>query len=185
MLIDSEIWRILLSLDSRPDAAVTASVVSSDVLPEIGEYGRVSTTVANAYVQPIIDRYLSALVGELREMGSTGGFFVMGSNAGSLSLDVARNHPVRLVESGPAAGVSIAAPMSSAARSAFAWASAAVVARPCLAQGRPPARSTSFMRDLSRKFFAVRAAMPVMRSSSRASCQEIRRSGVSMSSATP
>ncbi len=92
--------------EARPDLPVT---LSSDVLPEIGEYGRVSTTVANAYVQPIIDRYLSALDGELREMGSSGGFFVMGSNAGSLSLDVARNHPVRLVESGPAAGVSIAA----------------------------------------------------------------------------
>ena len=89
----------------RPDLPVT---LSSDVLPEIGEYGRVSTTVANAYVQPIIDRYLSALDAALREMGSTGGFFVMRSNAGSLSLDVAKSHPVRLVESGPAAGVSIA-----------------------------------------------------------------------------
>lgn len=83
--------------------------LSSDVLPEIGEYGRVSTTVANAYVQPLIDRYLGALDRALAEKGSSGAFFVMGSNAGTLSLDVARQHPVRLVESGPAAGVSIAA----------------------------------------------------------------------------
>ena len=83
--------------------------LSSDVLPEIGEYGRVSTTVANAYVQPLIDRYLGALDDALGEKGSTGAFFIMGSNAGTLSLDVARQYPVRLVESGPAAGVSIAA----------------------------------------------------------------------------
>ncbi|MGI9409667.1 MAG: hydantoinase/oxoprolinase family protein [Hyphomicrobiaceae bacterium] len=83
--------------------------LSSDVLPEIGEYGRVSTTVANAYVQPLVDRYLGALDDALGEKGSTGAFFIMGSNAGTLSLDVARQYPVRLVESGPAAGVSIAA----------------------------------------------------------------------------
>ena len=83
--------------------------LSSDVLPEIGEYGRVSTTVANAYVQPLIDRYLGALDNALSDKGSAGAFFVMGSNAGTLSLDVARQYPVRLVESGPAAGVSIAA----------------------------------------------------------------------------
>ncbi|MEM8973503.1 MAG: hydantoinase/oxoprolinase family protein [Pseudomonadota bacterium] len=90
----------------NPELPIT---LSSDVLPEIGEYGRVSTTVANAYVQPLIDRYLGALVDALDAKGSSGAFFVMGSNAGTLSLDVARQYPVRLVESGPAAGVSIAA----------------------------------------------------------------------------
>ena len=92
----------------NPDLPIS---LSSDVLPEIGEYGRVSTTVANAYVQPLIDRYLGALDTALAEKGSSGAFFIMGSNAGTLSLDVARQYPVRLVESGPAAGVSIAAPL--------------------------------------------------------------------------
>lgn len=82
--------------------------ISSEVLPAIGEYGRVSTTVANAYVQPLIDRYLGSLSAQLVELGSSGAFFVVGSNAGTLSPDVARKYPVRLVESGPAAGVSIA-----------------------------------------------------------------------------
>ncbi len=89
-----------------PDIPIS---LSSEVLPEIGEYGRVSTTVANAYVQPLIESYLGALDSTLEDKGSSGAFFVMGSNAGTLSLDVARKHPVRLVESGPAAGVSIAA----------------------------------------------------------------------------
>src|SRR4029453_13517324 len=89
----------------RPDLAVA---LSSRVLPEIGEYGRVSTTVANAYVQPLMSRYLAELSEALKERGSRGAFFVMSSNGGSLSLELARQFPVRLVESGPAAGVAIA-----------------------------------------------------------------------------
>jgi len=90
----------------RPDLSVA---LSSRVLPEIGEYGRASTTAANAYVQPLVGRYLTELAEALKERGSRGAFFVMGSNGGTLSLDLARTFPVRLVESGPAAGVSIAA----------------------------------------------------------------------------
>ena len=89
----------------RPDLAIS---LSSRVLPEIGEYGRVSTTVANAYVQPLMSRYLAELSEALKERGSRGAFFVMSSSGGTLSLDLARQFPVRLVESGPAAGVSIA-----------------------------------------------------------------------------
>ena len=95
--------RVLLA--RRPDLSVS---LSSRVLPEIGEYGRVSTTVANAYVQPLISRYLAELSEALKEQGSCGAFFVMSSSGGTLSLDLARQFPVRLVESGPAAGVSIA-----------------------------------------------------------------------------
>lgn len=82
---------------------------SSRVLPEIGEYGRVSTTAANAYVQPLMARYLAELAGALEERGVQGAFYVMSSSGGTLSLDLAQQYPVRLVESGPAAGVSIAA----------------------------------------------------------------------------
>jgi N-methylhydantoinase A len=89
----------------RPDLSVS---LSSRVLPEIGEYGRISTTVANAYVQPLMSRYLAELSSALKERGSRGAFFVMSSSGGTLSLDLARQFPVRLVESGPAAGVSIA-----------------------------------------------------------------------------
>ena len=89
-----------------PDLPVS---LSSRVLPEIGEYGRVSTTVANAYVQPLVSQYLTELVDSLTALGSHGAFFVMSSSGGTLSLDLAREFPVRLIESGPAAGVSIAA----------------------------------------------------------------------------
>lgn len=83
--------------------------LSSQVLPEIGEYGRVSTVAANAYVQPLMDKYLSELSQALAGRGMHGAFYVMNSNGGTLSLELARKFPVRLVESGPAAGVSIAA----------------------------------------------------------------------------
>jgi N-methylhydantoinase A len=92
-------------LAACPHLAVS---LSSRVLPEIGEYGRVSTTAANAYVQPLMSRYLAELSDALKERGTRGAFFVMSSNGGTLSLDLARHFPVRLVESGPAAGVSIA-----------------------------------------------------------------------------
>ena len=88
-----------------PDVSVS---LSSRVLPEVGEYGRVSTTVANAYVQPLVSRYLGDLTESLARRGSRAAFFVMASSGGTLSLDVAREFPVRLVESGPAAGVSVA-----------------------------------------------------------------------------
>ena len=91
---------------AHPDLSVS---LSSRVLPEIGEYARTSTTAANAYVRPLVARYLTDLVQLLLERGSKGAFFVMSSSGGTLSLELAREFPVRLVESGPAAGVSIAA----------------------------------------------------------------------------
>jgi len=91
--------------EAWPEVAIS---LSSQVLPEIGEYGRVSTTAANAYVQPLMSRYLAHLSEAFQRAGSRGAFFVMGSNGGSLSLELARQFPVRVVESGPAAGVSIA-----------------------------------------------------------------------------
>lgn len=82
--------------------------LSSEVLPEIGEFGRASTTAANAYVQPIVRRYLGHLEQTLTGSGFAGAFFIMSSSGGSLSLPSARDFPVKLVESGPAAGASIA-----------------------------------------------------------------------------
>ncbi len=74
---------------------------SHDVLPEYREYERWSTTVVNAYVTPLIDRYLGNLEARL---GSTR-LSIMQSNGGSISASAARSHAVRTVLSGPAAGV--------------------------------------------------------------------------------
>jgi N-methylhydantoinase A/oxoprolinase/acetone carboxylase beta subunit len=85
----------------RLRAAGWAVCTSSEVLPEYREYERWSTTVVNAYVTPIIDRYLGALETKL---GKTP-LAIMQSNGGTISAGAARAHAVRTVLSGPAAGV--------------------------------------------------------------------------------
>jgi N-methylhydantoinase A len=79
--------------------------VSSEVLPEIREYERFSTTVANAYVKPLTKRYMTALNDRLTELGFKGKLYIMLSSGGITSVDTAREFPVRLIESGPTAGV--------------------------------------------------------------------------------
>lgn len=85
-----------------PDAFVS---VSSEVLPEIREYERTSTTVVNAYVGPVMVRYLTSLQRRLAESGIRGPLLMMQSSGGT--MDVARvvQRPATVVESGPAAGV--------------------------------------------------------------------------------
>jgi 5-oxoprolinase (ATP-hydrolysing)/N-methylhydantoinase A len=78
--------------------------VSSDVVAELGEYQRTVTTCANAYVQPLMDRYLRRLESELTARGFTGALRLMHSAGGLVSLDTARALPIRLLESGPAGG---------------------------------------------------------------------------------
>jgi N-methylhydantoinase A len=79
--------------------------LSSDVAPEIREYERTSTTVANAYVRPLVDQYLFRLEQELAELGFAGDLHVMLSQGGIATVDFVRSFPVQIVESGPAAGV--------------------------------------------------------------------------------
>jgi N-methylhydantoinase A len=78
--------------------------LSSRVNPEIREYERTSTTVANAYVQPLMKRYLRQIEGELKAMGCRGSLSVMLSSGGITHVPMAEEFPVRLCESGPAAG---------------------------------------------------------------------------------
>lgn len=92
--------------ETFPQLAVSASC---EVVPEIREYERTSTTVCNAYVQPLIDRYLRRLERELEARGFRGRFYLMQSSGGLCSPDVARQLPVRLLESGPAGGALVGA----------------------------------------------------------------------------
>ena len=85
----------------RPDWSIS---LSSDVSPEFREYERFSTTCANAYVQPIIERYLAAFDARLRERGFSCPLLLMLSSGGLTTIETARAFPVRLVESGPAGG---------------------------------------------------------------------------------
>lgn len=81
-----------------------ACSVSCEVLPEIREYERTSTTVANVYVKPLAQQYLNKLNTDLRALGLPRDIFIMLSNGGITSCGVAGEYPIRLIESGPAAG---------------------------------------------------------------------------------
>jgi N-methylhydantoinase A len=78
--------------------------LSSDIAPEIREYERGSTVSINAYVAPIVGPYLHTLGRRLNGMGIPAQLLIMQSNGGICSPQVAAQHPVRLLESGPAAG---------------------------------------------------------------------------------
>ena len=79
--------------------------LSSDVSPKFREYERASTTVANAYVRPLVRRYLDSLDRSLAAKGFGSQLAVMQSNGGLVSSELVRRYPIRIVESGPAAGV--------------------------------------------------------------------------------
>ncbi|HZQ65220.1 MAG TPA: hydantoinase/oxoprolinase family protein [Gaiellaceae bacterium] len=83
--------------------------LSSEVVPEIREYERSSTTVANVYVQALVDRYLGDLAGRLERRGFAGRLYVMLSGGGIATVETARRFPIRMLESGPAAGALAAA----------------------------------------------------------------------------
>jgi len=84
-----------------PGVTVT---LSSDVSPEMREYERFSTACANAYIQPLMGRYLKGLERELRQAGYVCPLLLMTSGGGVTTVETAIRYPVRLVESGPAAG---------------------------------------------------------------------------------
>jgi len=84
--------------------------LSSEVVPEIREYERTSTTLANVYVRPLVERYLADLVTRLDDLGITDApLFIMLSSGGTATVETARRFPIRLIESGPAAGALAAA----------------------------------------------------------------------------
>jgi N-methylhydantoinase A len=79
--------------------------VSAEVLPVINEYERTSTTIINAYVRPIVERYLNRLIAEVERGGVDAPLLLMQSNGGLTTAKAAAATPMHIIESGPAAGV--------------------------------------------------------------------------------
>ena len=92
--------------EELPDVSIS---LSSVIAPEIREYPRASTTVANAYVGPVVGAYISSIERGLRERGSDAGLWLMKSNGGLATAATALERPVEIIESGPAAGLAAAA----------------------------------------------------------------------------
>jgi len=91
-----------IALKEAPDLSIS---ISYEVLPQIREFERTSTTVTNAYVKPLTGRYIARLSDRLDSLGSAGKLFIMLSSGGITSADTAKEFPVRVIESGPTAAV--------------------------------------------------------------------------------
>ncbi len=85
----------------RPQWSIS---LSCEVSPEFREFERFSTTCANAYVRPLMERYLTAFAARLRQRGFACPLLLMLSSGGLTTVEIAKAFPVRLVESGPAGG---------------------------------------------------------------------------------
>jgi N-methylhydantoinase A/oxoprolinase/acetone carboxylase beta subunit len=92
--------------EEAPDAAVS---LSHEISPVFREYERTSTTVVNAYVMTAVRDYLRLLAAEMKRRGSRGRLFVMQSSGGIATSQAMERYPVRMIESGPAAGTLMAA----------------------------------------------------------------------------
>ncbi|MFK7941749.1 MAG: hydantoinase/oxoprolinase family protein [Paracoccaceae bacterium] len=90
----------------RPDLTLS---LSSRISPEAREFDRLCTTVANAYIQPLMSRYLASFERQCRTEGLDCPILMMTAGGGMTTLDIAARHPIRLVESGPAGGAILAA----------------------------------------------------------------------------
>lgn len=120
-----------------PDLAVS---VSHEVVPEIREFERTNTTVCNAYVQPLMGRYLDRLTLELDREGFGGCFLLMQSSGGSATIETARQFPIRFLESGPAGGTLVTSFIGKALKrpDLLAFDMGGTTAKACLIrEGRP------------------------------------------------
>jgi N-methylhydantoinase A len=108
----NEIAALKIIREIWPNEHVSAS---HEILPEIREFERFSTTALNAYLQPEVSGYLGRLEKALKSGGFDGEFMVVQSNGGVMAVDTASKHPVRTALSGPAAGVIAAGYIASSA----------------------------------------------------------------------
>lgn len=138
----------------RSDAPAASVSISSEVAAEVGEYERMSTVAANAYVQPIVEQYMNALGGRLAGLGINGRLDIMVSNGGFTEATIAARHPIRLLESGPAGGVLSAINCAAAegVRSILAFDMGGTTAKSCLAIDGAPAITHMFEFARVRRF---------------------------------
>ena len=132
-----------LCLEIAPQLAVT---LSHEVSPTFREYERSSTTVVNAYVMSAVRTYLQGLQTALRERGYRGRLFVMQSSGGVATADAMERYPVRMIESGPAAGALMAAVYGDLTghRDLIAFDMGGTTAKLCLIEGGRPFTTTAF-----------------------------------------
>jgi N-methylhydantoinase A len=136
---------------ARPNLAIT---LSSEVCPEVREYERSSTAVANAYVQPLMAGYLGRLGQALTERGFRCPVYLMTSGGGLTTLETARRFPIRLVESGPAGGAILATFIAAECgeNKVLSFDMGGTTAKICLIENQKPQASRSFEVDRAARF---------------------------------
>ena len=136
---------------ARPDLSIT---LASEVCPEIREFERLSTASANAYVRPLMARYLQRLAGELKGLGLKCPFLLMTSGGGLTTLETAAKFPIRLVESGPAGGAILARRVAQQAGldRVLSFDMGGTTAKLCLIDDYEPLTSRSFEVDRVYRF---------------------------------
>jgi N-methylhydantoinase A/oxoprolinase/acetone carboxylase beta subunit len=102
---ENPVHELMIKEIIQEEAADISVSISYEVLPQIREYERTSTTVTNAYVKPLTARYLIRLSKRLQSIGSKGKIFIMLSSGGITTIEQAAEFPVRIIESGPTAAV--------------------------------------------------------------------------------
>ncbi|MEU3625915.1 methylhydantoinase [Amycolatopsis coloradensis] len=126
--------------------------LSSEVVPEIREFERASTTVANVYVQDLAERYLRDLERRLHEAGIRPSPHIMLSNGGIATVDTAARHPIRILESGPAGGALAASAIGAGAgvEDLLAFDMGGTTAKLCMISGGAPLVTHEF--EVDRKY---------------------------------
>ncbi len=136
---------------ARPGLSLT---LASEVCPEIREFERMSTACANAYVRPLMARYLERLSSELTDLGFHCPFLMMTSGGGLTTLETAAKFPIRLVESGPAGGAILAREVAQQANldRVLSFDMGGTTAKLCLIDDFEPLTSRSFEVDRVYRF---------------------------------
>ncbi|NIP14614.1 MAG: hydantoinase/oxoprolinase family protein [Pseudomonadales bacterium] len=137
--------------EQLPDVSVT---LASRVCPEIREYERLSTACANAYVKPLMARYLGSLQRKLADRGIDCPVLLMTSGGGLTTLKTAAEFPIRLVESGPAGGALLAARIAAEGchDRVLSFDMGGTTAKICLIDDAAPLLSRSFEVDRTYRF---------------------------------
>jgi len=146
-------------LEEMPDLIIS---LSSDVAPQMREYLRASTTSLNAYAAPTALPYLQALVAKLAEKGRDQEPLIMLSNGGVVGANVAGRYPVRMIESGPAAGALVASHYAKAYgfEGLMSFDMGGTTAKACLIQGGEPLVTGEF--EVDRRYrFKPGSGMPI------------------------
>ena len=128
--------------------------LSSDVCAEIREYERLSTACANAYVQPLMARYLQNLRRRIEHAGIRAPLLMMTSGGGLATVETAIRHPIRLVESGPAGGAILASRLAAekGIDQVLSFDMGGTTAKICLIDGGQPQSSRTFEVDRVYRF---------------------------------